>query len=133
MFTLQIMTYKGIYGQLSCNSCNLPTPDGRRGILPNHMPIMLPVEIGVMQTVENGVQRKYSVSEGVFYFENNYATMLVDSIEDGAKIDIERARRSKEKAEEKLRVAQSESDIRRAQVALKKAINRIRAYGEYDI
>ena len=70
---------------------------------------------------------------GIFYFENNMATMLLDSIEDVEKIDIERARRSKERAEEKLKVAQSESDIRRAQIALKKAINRIQAYGEYDV
>ncbi len=132
MFTIQIMTYKGVYGELECDSCNLPTPDGRRGILPNHMPIIIPVDIGVMHTVENGKPKKYAVSEGIFYFENNYATMLLDSIEDVAKIDIERARRAKERAEEKLRVAQSESEIRRAQVALQKAINRIRAYGEYD-
>lgn len=133
MFVFKIMTYKGIYGELECDSCNLPTPDGRRGILPNHMPIMLPVDIGVMKTVENGKEKRYSVSEGIFYFENNMATMLLDSIEDVEKIDIERARRSKERAEEKLKVAQSESDIRRAQIALKKAINRIQAYGEYDV
>lgn len=127
MFNLQIITYKGMYRDADCDSVNLPTPDGRRGVLPNHMPIMIPVDIGVMHIVEKGVRKRYAVSEGIFYFENNKATMLVDSVEDVSIIDVERARRAKERAEERLRVAQSESDILRAQIALKKAINRIRA------
>lgn len=130
MFKLTIMTYKGIYKEVDCDSCNLPSIDGRRGILPNHMPIMMPVEIGVLHTVENGETKRYAISDGMFYFENNEATLLVDTIEDVVDIDIVRARRAKEKAEEKMREAQSESDIRRAQVALKKAINRISALDE---
>lgn len=130
MFTLTIRTYKGIYKKADCNSVNLPSPDGRRGILPNHMPIMMPVEIGILHTVEEGISKKYAISDGMFYFEDNQATLLVDTIEDVEQIDVARALRAKEKAEERMRIAQSESDIRRAQVALNKAINRISAIDE---
>lgn len=109
------------------DSINLPTPDGRRGILPNHMPIMTPVDIGVMYLTENGKNKKYTVDGGMFYFENNEATLLTGSVEDVEFIDIARARASQLKAEERLRNSQTEYDINRARIALNKAINRINA------
>ena len=127
MFTAKLITYRGEYKVVECNSINIPTPDGRRGILPNHMPIMLPIDLGIMYITENGEKKKYTVTEGIFYFENNEATVLCDAIEDAATIDRERAVLQQQKAEETIRSSDNESDIRRAQLALRKAINRIKA------
>ena len=127
MFKVQLYTYKGLYRDLEADSINLPTPDGRRGILPNHMAIMLPVSIGVLSITSEAGVKKYTVSEGIFYFENNKGTLLADSIEDVEYIDIKRAKEAVERARQRLETSDTDSDIYRAEVALKKAINRINA------
>ncbi len=127
MLSVKLVTYQGDYKTLEVDSINLPTPQGRRGILPNHMPIMLPIDIGVMYVKINGQQQRYTVSKGVFYFENNEATLLADTIEDVDEIDVDRAEIAKSKAEERLKSASKEIDIRRAEIALAKAVNRINA------
>ena len=45
-------------------------------------------------------------------------------------IDIERAHRAKKRAEERLAKKDTNTNIRRAEIALAKAINRIHVYGE---
>ena len=127
MFSLTILTYRGLYAEMECNSVNLATPDGRWGILPNRMPIMLPISIGIMYVRTPDGEKKYTVDGGIFYIENNVATLLIEEIEDVENIDIERARKAQRNAEERIRNAQTEYDINRARIALQKAINRINA------
>lgn len=127
MFSLTILTYRGLYAEMECSSVNLPTPDGRWGILPNRMPIMLPISIGIMYVRTAEGEKKYTVDGGIFYIENNVATLLIEEIEDVENIDIERARKAQRNAEERIRNAQTEYDINRARIALQKAINRINA------
>lgn len=130
MFTVKFLTFKGLYRTVQTDRLNVPTPEGRRGIRTDHMPIMLPIEIGVVTTRENGVEKKYTVSDGMLYFEHNEATFLLDTVEDVAEIDILRARRAEARAREKLESANSEMDIKRATIALQKAINRVKAASE---
>ena len=127
MFTLELVTYKGVYRRINAHSINLPTPDGRRGILPNHMPIMTPVSLGVVSVLEEDKRRRYTVSEGMFYFGNNRATLLADNIEDVELIDLDRAKAAEAKARERLKSSDQDADIHRAEIALLKAINRIKA------
>ncbi len=130
MFTVDLITYKGKYRKVEVDSINLPTPEGRRGVLPNHMPIMTPVIIGVVETSAGGVKTRYTVSDGMFYFEDNEATLLADTIEDVSEIDIVRARQAEERARKILESSSEEFDIDRARIALQKAINRINAANE---
>ena len=127
MITAKLVTYRGLYRTIEVDSINLPSVEGRRGILPNHMPIMIPVEIGIMETVADGQKKRYAISDGMFYFENNRATLLADTIEDTSEIDRQRARLAQKKAQKKLETSSEEFEIERARVALQKAINRINA------
>ena len=63
MITAKLVTYRGLYRTIEVDSINLPSVEGRRGILPNHMPIMIPVEIGIMETVADGQKKRYAISE----------------------------------------------------------------------
>jgi F-type H+-transporting ATPase subunit epsilon len=110
MFTLEMVTYKGIYKTMEAQSINLPTPDGRRGILPNHMAIMFPVSIGVVAITDASGVKKYTVSDGIFYFENNKGTLLADSIEDVEYIKAEELDIKDAKVEEILRKAEKQAD-----------------------
>ena len=130
MFDLTITTFTHSQKFTDVEGVNLPTPDGRRGILPNHMPIMTPLDIGVITIRQDGREKKYTITDGIFYFENNEATIMTSAFEDVENIDIERAMAAQQKALERLAAGGKDSDIERAHIALAKAINRIKAYNE---
>ena len=129
MINLKIITPKGLYKEVETTIVNVTSADGERGILPNHMPVVFMLDIGRLQTIENGVRKDYAISSGLFYFENNEASVIVSSIEAKEDIDIQRALSSKARQLEKLNSNDPDWDLKRAEVALKKAINRIKIAG----
>ncbi|MCT6904255.1 MAG: F0F1 ATP synthase subunit epsilon, partial [Lactobacillus sp.] len=66
-----------------------------------------------------------------FEFSNNVATIIADSAERANNIDVSRAKAARERAQNALKKAQAAHDQRsleRAQVALRRAVNRISVY-----
>ncbi|MBQ1305134.1 MAG: F0F1 ATP synthase subunit epsilon [Erysipelotrichales bacterium] len=127
MITVKIVTPAGEYKTVEdVYLINVDTTDGMRGILPRHMPIVLALEIGKLELVQENQRDLYSVNGGMLYFENDKATILTDAIEYSGDIDLERAKEAKERAEKRLREKKEDLDELRARLALRKAINRIR-------
>lgn len=122
---LSIITPEGRYKDLDTPIINIDTLDGQQGILPDHMPLVTMLNIGRMSVDENGVRNEYAVAGGLFYFRNNEAQILTDAIENKNDIDSERAEKAKERAEKRLSSNDPNIDLKRAEVALKKAVNRI--------
>ena len=56
LFKLDLITYKGIYRTIETEKLNVPTSEGRRTILSNHMPIMMPLAMGVIETSKDRVR-----------------------------------------------------------------------------
>ena len=126
MFQVKIVTPKGLYKVMNTTILNVETTQGQLGILKNHMPIVAILTISLMRTRENGEAQRYAIAGGTLYFQNNVATLLVEAIEHSEEIDIQRALQAKEHAE-KLMLQKEEVDMLRAEIALKKAVNRIKA------
>ena len=64
-------------------------------------------------------------------FSNNVATIIADSAERARNINVSRAEAAKERAEKKIKEAREKHDeqsFQRAQIALKRAVNRISVY-----
>lgn len=129
MIKTQIVTPEGLYKEFDTSIITLTTTDGERGILENHMPTVLIVDIGKLETIEDEKRHIYAISEGVFYFENNEAKILVNSIEAKEDIDVDRALASKERQLKKLESKDENIDLKRAEISLRKAINRIKIAG----
>lgn len=125
MFVLKVITPQSKPRVLQTTIANLVTPSGQMGILSHHMPIITMVNISKMTTIEDNVRKSYAVSGGVFFFKDNEATLLADAFESQEEIDLARAIAAKERAEERLKSQDPSIDIKRAQIALAKAINRI--------
>jgi F-type H+-transporting ATPase subunit epsilon len=125
MFVLKVITPQSKPRVLQTTIANLVTPSGQMGILSHHMPIITMVNISKMTTIEDNVRKAYAVSGGVFFFKDNEATLLADAFESQDEIDLARAIAAKERAEERLKTQDPTIDIKRAQIALAKAINRI--------
>ena len=127
LFKTDLITYEGVYRTIETEKLNLPTSEGRRTILANHMQIMMPLQIGIIETKENGVLKHYAVNGGVLYFKDNVAEIVADSILDVAEIDIEEAEKEKAKEEEKLANAKRENEKIRARNRLEVAENLLKA------
>ena len=133
MITVRIFTPEGeaMEPLENCSIVNVDTTDGRRGILPRHQSIVLVLDIGRMEIQQGENRLKYTISGGMLYFDRptDTATVLTDSIERFEDIDVQRAVRAKERAEQRLASKKETLDRTRAEIALRKAINRIRAAG----
>ena len=121
----RIITPRGVYKEMDTPILNLDTVDGQRGILPEHMPLVTVLKIGEMSTVENDVREEYAVAGGVVYFRDNQAEILTDAIENKNEIDMERAENARKRAEQRINSGNPNYDLKRAEVALQKALNRL--------
>lgn len=125
-FDVTINTPHGLYKKTKASIVNVVSPDGQRGILPNHMPVVVSLAVSKMTMEEESGRETYAIGGGILYFHNNLCEILTPSIENVNEIDLERAQKAKERAEERLRrVNDDHVDMVRAQAALQRAINRI--------
>ena len=129
MIHVRIITPKGIYKEFDTPILNIPTVDGERGLLPNHMPLVTMLQIGAMSSIEDVKRNYYTIFNGLFYFRDNVAEIMTDTIENSSDIDLDRALSAKERAEKRLASHDSNVDQKRAELALKRALNRIHVSG----
>ena len=102
--------------------------DGEFGVMPGHIPYMTPLAIGVSKYVKGSEARYISTLGGIFQVKNNEVLILTDEAEFGEDIDIPRAKASKERAEARIaKQTQDDVDIHRAEIALAKALARMKA------
>jgi len=125
MFAVNVVTPESKSRSFNSDLLNIVTPQGNMGILSNHMPIVTMINISIMTNVIDGKRERYSISGGVLFFKNNEATLMADSIEYEGDIDVERAQRAKQRAEELLKSKDPNIDQKRAELALRKALNRL--------
>ena len=131
MIALKIITPLGLYKECEVEAVNVKTVEGERTILPHHVPLVAMLATCRCSLKENGVYQDYALAGGLLQMSNNEMRILTDAIEGRAEIDIERAKRAKERAEKRLPKQDERTNIKRAEVALAKAINRINVYGEH--
>ena len=103
-------------------SCKAET--GELGVLPGHIPLVAPLSISAVR-LKGTNPRRLAISGGFLEVRPDKVTILAQSAELPEQIDVERARRAKERAERRLQAKQDEIDFRRAELALKRAINRL--------
>lgn len=126
MINVRIVTPDGLYKETRASIINVVSFDGERGILPNHMPIVVSLKISKMELAEEK-REVYAIAGGMLYFKDNECTILTPAIENKDDIDLIRAKEAKERAEK--RIHDPNMDQKRAEVALRKAMNRISVKG----
>lgn len=128
-FLLDIVTpeRKVFSGQV--NFVGVKGYEGELGIMANHMPLVTPLKIGPVKIVlEDGSEKFVAVGGGFIEVRGKQATILARTAELPEEIDIDRALRAKERAEERLR-RKHEIDTKRAEIALQRAITRLKVTG----
>ncbi len=107
---------------------------GELGIMPNHMPLVTPLEIAPVRVKKtDGTEDRIAVSGGFMEVQKEKVTILAKTAELPEDIDVNRALAAKERAERRLaQSGQEELDFKRAQLALQRALVRIQVAGGKD-
>lgn len=125
MFDLVVLSQYGDMRPYHIKSINLPTSDGQRTILARHMEVYVEVGIGIATiTTEKGKER-FAVSEGIFHFKDNQASLIVSTFENEFDIDFSRAKRAYDRAKDVLQDEKDLVEMQKAEQALKRALTRL--------
>jgi F-type H+-transporting ATPase subunit epsilon len=101
---------------------------GEFGVLSGHIQFLTTIEIGEIRYVKDGSVKCLATSGGFAEVYEDKITLLVDTAEFAAEIDVDRAKRALSRAETALKeLAQEEEEYRRHELALQRAITRISA------
>lgn len=105
----------------------LPGENGDLGVMYNHHPMIVGLTIGILRYgTPNGLQENVFVSGGFAEVRRNRVTVLADVAELAEEIDAARAMAARERAEMRLRQRLGQSDLIRTELALKRALTRLK-------
>ena len=128
-FNVEIYTPTGKYFSGDVSYLTVTSCVAVLGILPEHAPLITTLEICKLTIKINSKEFNYAIGGGVIHIKKDHSVvLLLDSIERSDEIDLERAKEAQKRAEERLKRNDEEIDIKRAQIALAKALNRISVY-----
>jgi len=100
---------------------------GDMGVLPNHMPLVAPLEISAVKLKTEEKDEYVAVSGGFIEVRRDSVTILTESAERKEDIDVARAERAKEEAEARLaELGEGSPEYEAAKNDLKRAENRLR-------
>ena len=102
----------------------LPGAEGYLGILPGHAPLFTELKVGELSYRKGTAWTSLSINEGFAEVINDQVRVLAETAERAQEIDLERASKAKERAEERIRKG-GDVDYDRAKIALERAIIRI--------
>ncbi len=120
---LQIITPMKTILDEEVDSVILSTTEGEMGILYDHEPVVVLLGYKTLSYTQDEVKKYATTLGGFAEITKDKIVVLTDASEFANEIDLERAKRAKERAEKRL--SDSNMDHLRAEIALKKAIARI--------
>ena len=100
--------------------------DGEIGILANHAPLVVALDIAPLRYRKDGVEHAVAVCGGFLEVKDNRVTVLTSSAETETEIDFRRAEAAKERAEQRLAAPSPEIDVQRAHLAFRRAMMRLK-------
>lgn len=127
---LEVVTPERVVLSTEVESLMLPGALGYLGVLPGHAPLVTQLSPGVVFYRYHGEEKRLAVSGGLAEITGQKVLLLADTAEKSEEIDVERARRAKERAERRLKERPPGVDIARAEAALKRAVARLKAAGQ---
>jgi len=126
---LEIVTPERVVFSEDVDFILAPGSEGYLGVLANHAPLITGLEIGELKAKQGNQEIRLAVSGGFFEVKNNKAVVLAEAAEKPDEIDVERARKAKERAEQRLAAKTADVDLARAEAALKRALVRLKISG----
>ena len=125
---LEVVTPEKVVVSQEVDMVIAPGTEGEFGVLSGHVLFLSGIVPGEMRYNSGSETISLVVSTGFAEVSDNKVSIIVDAAERGTEVDIERAQQAAERARERLAKGKSAEDIdyARAEVALKRAIARIK-------
>ena len=99
---------------------------GEIGVSAGHVPLVAPLAIGSVRFIKGSETQQFAVSGGFLEVRPDQVTVLAQTAENADEIDVDRAIKAKQRAEERLnQKREANIDHKRAELALSRAMNRI--------
>jgi F-type H+-transporting ATPase subunit epsilon len=129
--TLEIVTPERRVLSVTADEVRAPGALGGFGVRQDHEPFMTALEPGRLTYVEGGREHHYAVGGGFLQVAENRVIVLADTAEAAQDIDVARARKAFEEAQEKL-LEMTEQDEHHALEAarVRRAAARLRVAGQ---
>ncbi len=125
-FKLDIIASDRHFFSGDCNAIVLPAIDGEHGVLPGHEDMVTAIKSGEFRMQVDGEWKNVAVSDGFADIKPDSVVVIVDTAEWPEEIDINRAERARQRAEDKLRQRQSLREYYHTQAALSRAMARLK-------
>jgi F-type H+-transporting ATPase subunit epsilon len=124
-FKLEIVTPEKRVVDTVAQEVQIPGKNGYLGVLPGHAPLITELAVGEITYRENSSEQRLAVAWGFAEVLPNGVTILAETAERPSEIDVERARKAKERAEQRLTSGDPSVDVERALDALHRAEARL--------
>ncbi|HUA14404.1 MAG TPA: F0F1 ATP synthase subunit epsilon [Verrucomicrobiae bacterium] len=124
-FQLEIVTPEKKVVETAAEEVQIPGKNGYLGILPGHAPLIAELAVGEITYRENSAEQRLAVAWGFAEVLPDKVTILAETAEKPSDIDIDRARKAKQRAEQRLSSGDSTVDVQRALDALHRAETRL--------
>ncbi|MGA2415740.1 MAG: F0F1 ATP synthase subunit epsilon [Candidatus Sulfotelmatobacter sp.] len=124
-FQLEIVTPEKKVVETAAEEIQIPGKNGYLGVLPGHAPLITELAVGEIKFHAGAEQQRLAVAWGFAEVLPDKVTILAESAERPGDIDVERARKAKARAEERLSSGDPNVDVERALNALQKADTRL--------
>lgn len=122
---VSVVTPNGPVYEADVEMVSAKAQSGELGVLPGHIPMVAPLEIGVVRLKKGNATELIAVSGGFLEVRPDRVTILAQAAERAEDIDVARAKAAKERAERRLQAKQEGIDYNRAELALRRALNRL--------
>ena len=128
-FQLEIVTPEKKVVETAAEEVQIPGKNGYLGVLPGHAPLITELSVGEIIYRENsgssGNEQRLAVAWGFAEVLPDKVTILAETAERPAEINVDRARKAKERAEQRLTSGDTSVDVDRALDALHRAETRL--------
>ena len=105
MLKLEIVTPEKRVIDETVDSVTVPTLTGEAGILPSHAPLISALKPGILTFTNKGTTERLAVAGGFVEVSSDKVSVMTDSAETSAEIDVESARSERESAEKAMAAA----------------------------
>ena len=128
-FPLKIVTPEKVFFDGPAERVVLRTSEGDMCILARHEKFVADLPSGPVRITVDGEDRYAALSSGVVQVGKDSTTILAYAIEWAEEIDLAWAKRSQQQAIDRKNKAKSDTELRRAELKLQRALNRIHVSG----
>src|SRR5271170_8120837 len=131
-FQLEIVTPEKKVVDTAAAEIQIPGKNGYLGILPGHAPLITELAVGEIKFHSGADEQRLAVAWGFAEVLPDKVTILAETAERPSEIDVERARKAKERAEQRLTSGDPSVDVERALNAMHKAETRLEVAGHKE-